>query len=123
MEALKDWGPAGIAFGLILLALKDIVLEIVKQAFKSRGSGTADPELARSVDKLAAVLERLEKFLERELDGISENQRRMAEVLNRVVETLSVMHFRIEELQEAQARAEQRTQSALQTWDRGQKGG
>ena len=127
LQALKEWGPAGVALGLVLLALKDVLLEIVRQAFKRResdASGAVDlaksldklagvagglADLARSLDKMAAVLERMEKFQERTLDSILENQRRMMELLTNV-------SFRVEHLAEDSGRLEALLVALTKRW-------
>lgn len=113
MDNWTQYGLVGLAVGAILLAVKDVLKEVVTQAFKRPSTTPAGPvpevELARSIDRLAGVLERMEKNQEKALDQVLENQRRAAEVLGR-------QEFQIMALAEAFSRFETQMVASSKRW-------
>lgn len=77
---LEQYGPWAVAFSLVLLTFKEIIMQSLKRDTKESGAGEM-LELARAVDKLSAVLERIERSQDKALTEISANQREILRLL------------------------------------------
>lgn len=87
LDGLNQYGPWAIAFGLVLLAFKEVVLQVVKghqTPPPTRDLGGAFADLAKAVDKLSAVLDRIEKTQDKALAEIQSYQRDMLRLLTEI---------------------------------------
>lgn len=91
---LEQYGPWAIAFGLVLMTFREVVIQWMKRepvAASSSGRSSEPPasqsglmELARAVDKLAGVLDRMERAHDKALGEISDTLRQMQLTLHEV---------------------------------------
>jgi hypothetical protein len=79
IEQAAAWGPWAVAFAMLLWTVKDVLLKVLgapKQGQQNYAQGTeATLELARALDKLTAVLTRMERSQEKALDEVLALQR------------------------------------------------
>lgn len=72
---LEQYGPWAIAFGLVLMAFRDVFLQLLRRDSSPpppRDGPTSNTmtDLARAVDKLSGVLDRMEKAHDKALNDI-----------------------------------------------------
>lgn len=76
---LENYGSWAVAFGLLLVTFREVILAMLKSKDSSRPDALA--ELARALDKLSGVLERMEKSQDKGLSDILNNQREILRLL------------------------------------------
>lgn len=77
---LGQYGPWAVAFGLLLLTGKELIIALAGK----RERDTPLAELAKALDKLSGVLERIEKAQDRALTEIQSTQREMLMLLTEI---------------------------------------
>lgn len=83
VEGLSQYGPWAIAFGLLLVTGKELIVTLISNGRRDNREAPL-AELAKAVDKLSAVLERIEKTQDKALTEIQATQREMLMLLSEI---------------------------------------
>lgn len=81
---LDKYGAWAVAFGLLLVTFREVIITVLKGKEPSAQRPDALTELARALDKLASVLERLEKSQDRALADLAVSQRDVMRLLTEI---------------------------------------